>query len=165
MRGGRRRMLTPKTAFHEVFSLHRFLPFLPSARLNLNEEKLPTSMMPIEATSGAFMFLSAHEFGKLKGFDEDYFLHVEDLDLCLRFARMGGKIWFEPAIEVFHQGSTSDVSSNFIERHKAVGFSKYFRKNFADELPAFVFIVLDMAIWLRFAIRSARFYIKEKLAR
>jgi GT2 family glycosyltransferase len=36
-------------------------------------------------------------------FDEDFFLYEEDVDLCLRLRRAGGRILFLPAAEVVHQ--------------------------------------------------------------
>jgi len=145
-RGCRRALLTPKTAFIEALHLHRLFP---RERLNFNEEPVPIAITPIPAISGAFMFLHRDDFWKINGFDEDYFLHVEDLDLCLRFRRAGGQIYFAPDIAVTHIGGTSKATKAFIEKHKARGFIHYFQKNFSGEYPAPLLWALYGAVWAR----------------
>jgi GT2 family glycosyltransferase len=151
-RGCRRALLTPTTALIEAFHLH---PFFPKARLNFNNEPIPTSITPMPAISGAFMFLPREDFWKINGFDEGYFLHVEDLDLCLRFRRVGGEIYFVPDIVVTHLGGTSKVTTAFIERHKAHGFIRYFRQNFSATCPTPVLWMLNLAVWARTWLKIA----------
>lgn len=144
-RGSRRALLSPTTAFIEA--LH--LGFLfPKARLNFNHESVPQVLTPVPAISGSFMFLPCDDFWNIKGFDEDYFLHVEDLDLCFAFRKAGGEIYFAPDIIVTHVGGTSNVTSAFIEKNKARGFIRYFHKNF-DDYPVLMLWALDAAVWVR----------------
>lgn len=145
-RGCRRALLTPKTALIEALQLYRFFP---RERLNYHEEPVPESIAPVPAISGAFMFLPKADFWQINGFDEGYFLHVEDLDLCLRFRRAGGEIYFAPDIVVTHIGGTSKATSAFIERHKAAGFHRYFAKNFAQTHSPLLLGLLNLAIDLR----------------
>ncbi|NOT36722.1 MAG: bifunctional riboflavin kinase/FAD synthetase [Saprospiraceae bacterium] len=55
-------------------------------------------------SSGASMLINAAMFKSIGGFDVDYFAHQEEVDLCWRIQRAGGKIWFEPRSEVYHLG-------------------------------------------------------------
>lgn len=162
-RGCRREFLTPETALVELFQLHRFIPGLK--RLNLHTMPLPSEMTGIPAISGACMFLHHEDYWKINGFDEDYFLHVEDLDLCLRFGRMGGKIWFVPDIEILHHGHTSDAPSAFVERHKTQSFILYFHKNFSATSPAFLLALIDAGAWARFYARQAKTMLQRLWAR
>jgi GT2 family glycosyltransferase len=127
-RGCRRNLLTPRTAVGEMLRLDRLVPAWP--RLNLNDEPLPHEIGEVPAISGAFMFLHRADLARIGGFDPDYFLHAEDLDLCLRFRRAGGRIYFVPDVEVLHHGGTSEVASGFVEGCKAESFALYFRKHF-----------------------------------
>ena len=68
------------------------------------------------------------DFDAVNGFDEGYFLHVEDVDLCWRVRRQGGLVLFHPKAEVIHLGHTSKVSPLRVEFHKGVGLARYFRK-------------------------------------
>lgn len=149
-RGCRRALLTPATAFIEAFHLG-FL--FPKARLNFNHIPIPDALTILPAISGAFMFLPIDDFWGIGGFDEDYFLHVEDLDLCFRFRKAGGVIYFAPDVVVTHVGGTSNVTSTFIEMNKTRGFMRYFHKNFGD-YPVLVLWLLDGAIWIRFKLKE-----------
>jgi N-acetylglucosaminyl-diphospho-decaprenol L-rhamnosyltransferase len=58
--------------------------------------------------SGAFMLVRAVAFESVGGFDEAYFMYVEDLDLCWRLGRAGWRVRYEPSAEVTHvQGHSS----------------------------------------------------------
>jgi GT2 family glycosyltransferase len=145
-RGARRGLLTPTTALVEALHLGSLFP---RTRLERGAAPVGAALAPMPAISGACMFLPAEDFRAIGGFDEDYFLHVEDLDFCLRFRRAGGGIFFAPDVTVTHLGGTSAASTAFIERHKARGFQRYFRKNFAGRTPAPVLWALDAAVWAR----------------
>ncbi len=55
-------------------------------------------------SSGAAMLVNSKMFLAIGGFDEDYFAHQEEVDLCWRIQRAGGKIWYEPKAQVYHVG-------------------------------------------------------------
>ena len=63
----------------------------------------------MDAVSGALMYLSRAGFERLGGFDEGYFLHVEDLDLCRRAEADGGSVIYTPLASALHHGATSDA--------------------------------------------------------
>jgi len=150
--GSRRQLLTPVSALVEALRLHRLFPGL---RLNLHRTPLPPEITPVPAISGACMFLRRDAYWRIGGFDEGYFLHVEDLDLCLRFRRAGGEILFAPDVVVRHVGGTSGAPKAFVERHKARSFRRYFRQNFAA-LPRPVHWALDAAIAAQLSLRLLR---------
>lgn len=54
--------------------------------------------------TGACMFVRSNVYHELKGFDEDYFAHMEEIDLCWRMKNTGYKIYAVPASSVFHVG-------------------------------------------------------------
>ena len=149
-RGCRRELLTPTTALVEALHLHRLFPKL---RLNRHEEQVPTTLTPMPAISGAFMFLPRNDFDGIGGFDEGYFLHVEDLDICFRFRKNGGEIYFAPDVVVTHIGGTSEATSAFVERHKARGFVRYFHTHFRQSHPLILLWCLDIAVWMRYLLR------------
>lgn len=148
--GCRRALLTPLTAFVETFGLSKFFP---KYRLNYNNDPLPKEKVLMPAISGAFMYLVKEDFNHVHGFDEGYFLHVEDLDLCLRFTRHGGEVYFMPHLVVTHIGATSDTSSEFIEKQKAISFSHYFHENFASTCPYILLWAMDIMIWARYVLK------------
>src|SRR5690606_32157612 len=120
-RGGRRKLLTPKTALVEALCLHRLSKRF--GRLNNHEDAMPEETHEVEAISGAFMCIRKNDYQKLGGLDEGYFLHVEDLDMCMRVRKAGGRIICVPKVQVTHMLSTSgEATSQRIEWYKTKGF-------------------------------------------
>ncbi|MDP2386555.1 MAG: glycosyltransferase family 2 protein [Bacteroidota bacterium] len=54
--------------------------------------------------TGACMFVRANVYQGLNGFDEDYFAHMEEIDLCWRMKNTGYRIYVVPSSTVFHVG-------------------------------------------------------------
>lgn len=55
-------------------------------------------------STGACMFVKGEVFHNLGGFDEDYFAHMEEIDLCWRMQIKAYKIYFSPKSTVYHLG-------------------------------------------------------------
>lgn len=67
--------------------------------------------------SGACMFIKAQAFFKAGGFDDDFFAHMEEIDLCWRLKRLGYKIFVVPVSVVYHLGGgTLQYQSTFKTR-------------------------------------------------
>jgi len=97
-------------------------------RWTLEREPPPEGPVRVGAVSGAFFLMRTEDFQALGGFDEGYFIHVEDVDLCRRAVEAGGSVTYVPAAGALHYGSTSDVPSAFVTVHKAKSLARYFRK-------------------------------------
>ena len=54
--------------------------------------------------SGAVLFIRAAEYHAAGGLDEDFFAHMEEIDLCWRLKNRGFKVYFHPQSLVFHVG-------------------------------------------------------------
>ena len=54
--------------------------------------------------TGACLFIRSEIFRKAGGLDEDFFAHMEEIDLCWRMKNMGHKIMYSPRSSVFHVG-------------------------------------------------------------
>ncbi len=62
----------------------------------------------IESCMGAFMFARKSVLLQVEGFDEDFFMYGEDLDLCWRVKELGFKVWYYPQTTITHyKGSSS----------------------------------------------------------
>jgi len=92
------------------------------------KEALPTQPEATPVVSGALMAMRMDTFRLLSGFDEGYFLHVEDIDICRRTRALGGSVTFVPDASAVHVGSTSRVSRFSVEWNKARGLVRYFMK-------------------------------------
>lgn len=135
-RGSRRNLATPLTCLIEGLGLYCLSRPLRRWRLNLTDCPLPKQIAPVPAISGAFMLMPESTFRLLRGMDERYFLHVEDLDFCYRLAEAGGTAWFEPRRSCVHLKGTSDMPKLFVEFHKARGLQRYFTTHFVRRQSA-----------------------------
>ena len=81
-----------------------------------------------EYITGCFHLYKTKDFIKLKGFDERYFLYMEDVDICKKIDALGKKKLYFPQEEIVHvlkQGSSKNL--NLFFRHTSSAF-KYFLK-------------------------------------
>ena len=77
---------------------------------------------------GCFMLFKTEDFKILNGFDERYFLYMEDADLCRKIDRSGKKIMYFPEVNIIHQhqkGSFKSLKLFFYHISSAI---KYFLK-------------------------------------
>lgn len=127
-RGARRGEITPVTTLLTLSKLSATLP--PLRRFEIHREGEPPPPYPVDTPtiSGACFYMSAADFHVLGGFDEGYFLHVEDVDLCWRARKAGGSVLFQPDARIVHVGSTSKENPLVVEWHKGKGLVRYFLK-------------------------------------
>ncbi len=57
--------------------------------------------------TGAALMIRANVFKESGGLDNDFFAHMEEIDLCWRLKNRGYKIFVEPASVVFHLGGAT----------------------------------------------------------
>jgi len=62
--------------------------------------------------TGACLFIRASLFKKLGGLDEDYFAHMEEIDLCWKLKRDGSEVYCHGDSHVFHVGGGTLDASN-----------------------------------------------------
>jgi GT2 family glycosyltransferase len=87
-----------------------------------------TSSFYAEYVAGCFHLYKTADFVKLNGFDERYFLYMEDVDICKKIDFIGKKKLYHPKEEIKHvlkQGSSK--SAKLLLRH-SLSAVKYFLK-------------------------------------
>ena len=98
----RRGFPTPWASFTKLFGLAHFFP---NSRLfaRYNLTYLPVDgTYEVDALGGAFMMLSREAYKVTQGFDEDYFMYGEDIDLCYRAKKAGLKIYYVHETATIH---------------------------------------------------------------
>ena len=68
--------------------------------------------IPVFWATGACLFIRNEVFKKLSGFDDRYFAHQEEIDLCWRAQRMGYQVWYTSKSKVFHLGGSTLSNAN-----------------------------------------------------
>ena len=67
---------------------------------------------PVFWSSGACMLIRKNVFDDMNGFDEEFFAHMEEIDLCWRMHNAGYKVYYEPTSVVYHIGGGTLASGN-----------------------------------------------------
>jgi len=67
----------------------------------------------VDWASGAAMFIKKDLFEQLNGFDEDFEMHMEEIDLCWRARNVGIEVMYCPESVVYHLGGGSLSQGSF----------------------------------------------------
>jgi O-antigen biosynthesis protein len=140
--GCRRGFPTPQAAFYHFAGFSRLFP--KSKRFgHYNLTYLdPDSSYEVDAISGSFMFLRHTLFESIGGFDEQFFMYGEDLDLCRRIKDAGFKIWYFPEMRVIHlkgKSSAKRLLRSRIAFYEAMFlFSKKYQRQHSAYIPGWV---------------------------
>src|ERR1044071_7927501 len=68
--------------------------------------------LPVFWATGACLMIRSKLFHELGGFDEDFFAHMEEIDLCWRLKRRGHKIYYCGSSTVYHLGGGTLAAGN-----------------------------------------------------
>lgn len=101
-----------------------------------------SNVTEVDVVTGAFLFGTKEFLNKIGGFDERFFFYNEETDLCLRFKKLGGKIYYFPESAIIHlKGGTAN--DNFEQRYKNEHYStiKYYQRHFSG--GKFLFIIIS----------------------
>jgi N-acetylglucosaminyl-diphospho-decaprenol L-rhamnosyltransferase len=120
----------------------------------VNAKNIPDHVIDAEAVSGAVMLMSSRVFEALHGFDEKYFLHCEDLDLCRRVRDGGWRVLLAGDVRVPHgKGGSSRHRPVFVSYHKHRGMWRWFRKFDPAAQKPYIAAVVWLGIWARFLLK------------
>jgi len=112
----------------------------------------------VEAVSGALMLMPRVVFDRIGGFDEGYFLHCEDLDLCRRVRDAGLRVICANDVRVVHvKGSSSRSRPFFVARHKHRGMWRWFVKFDSAARNPLLRVLVWCGLWMHFALLTPRY--------
>ncbi len=120
----------------------------------------------VDAVSGALMLVSRAAFVAVRGFDEGYFLHFEDLDLCRRLRQAGWRIVLDGEVWVVHgKGGSSQHRPVFVTWHKYRGLLRYLQQHdpVARRWPQRGLLLT--LVWGHFLLHLPILFLRGRLAR
>jgi GT2 family glycosyltransferase len=86
--------------------------------------------LEVDSVIGAGMMLRQEAFSRVGFFDEDYFLYLDESDLCFRLKRAGWRCFHLPNLQIYHVGGGAKKKVRpeaTIEYYRSL--YKFFRKN------------------------------------
>jgi len=147
----------PWTSFTKVMGLSTLFPKSKLfARYNLtylNENQT----YEVDAVSGAFLMMSKKAYETIGGFDPQFFMYGEDLDLCYRAQKSGFKVYYVHSTEIIHYKGESTRRSSIDETKVFYDAMHLFvRKHFSSSF--IIESILQTAIIFRKLIAFANVY-------
>lgn len=107
--------------------------------------------------SGACVLIRRTAFEEIGGFDPDFFMYFEDVDLGYRLGRHGYRNVYEPAAVVTHTGAhstTSDSGAMIAAHHESA--RRFLNKKYSGPLLWPVRVVLTIGLRVRSALIRRR---------
>lgn len=111
-------------------------------------------ILKVDWILGAAIFIKAELFKSINGFDKDYFMFFEEVDLCKRVSNKGFKIIYYPEYSIHHIGSVSgkkDYTLYTIRTYssKYIYISKHYKSFYKFLMKSMLYIQLfsQIIIW------------------
>jgi GT2 family glycosyltransferase len=110
----------------------------------------PDTPAKVQAVSATALFMTKKVFNSVGGFDERFFLYLEDIDLCLRLGAQDVAIWYLPTLKIQHSlGASSSESRVRSIYYHHLSMLIYFKKHFPrNHVRNFILMVLLTAGFL-----------------
>jgi GT2 family glycosyltransferase len=115
---------------------------------------------PVDVLSGAFMLMRKSVLDKTGGFDEQFFMYAEDIDLSYRVQKAGYINYYVADTTIIHfKGESTRKDSNYVKLfYKAM--DQFMRKHISTSPLALLF--MKMAVWFRSRITSLAYLFPQK---
>lgn len=143
----RRGFPTPWNSFCKLFGLQDTFPNVKFfAGYNLTY-KSTDETYPVDSVIGAFMFCRASVIKELNGFDEDFFMYGEDIDLCLRAKKLGFENFYFHETTIIHYKGESTKRSQIDElKHFYEAMKIYVHKHHSESATFLLFLKLGIEL-------------------
>ncbi|MDD5031952.1 MAG: glycosyltransferase family 2 protein [Patescibacteria group bacterium] len=87
-------------------------------------------ILPVDWVSGAALFIRKNVFQKISGFDENFFMYFEDIDLCKRVRDINYEVAVLPSISVVHLGGKSLKDNKTRKKYYYFSQDYFYKKHY-----------------------------------
>ena len=111
----------------------------------------------VDAVNGAFMLMRRDALDAVGLFDEGYWMYMEDLDLCYRFAQAGWLTWYDPSVTVVHikAGTSGTWRKPRINYAFHYGMLRFYRMHYAPRSNPLLNVAVYAGITVKFLVSLA----------
>jgi N-acetylglucosaminyl-diphospho-decaprenol L-rhamnosyltransferase len=113
----------------------------------------------VDWVSGAAMMVRRQAFAEVGGFDEGFFMYVEDVDLCARMSRAGWRAVYYPFAEMIHHvaGSSRRTPYTMI-RHHHMSHMRFAVKQASTPAALLLLPVILLGLFVRMVLAWANLF-------
>jgi N-acetylglucosaminyl-diphospho-decaprenol L-rhamnosyltransferase len=156
LRESKRGFPYPVTSFFKMTGLARLFPrskiFSSYYMGHLDEDRIEA----VEVLSGAFMMVKKNVLNKTGGFDEQFFMYAEDIDLSYRIVKTGFKNYYLPSTTIIHfKGESTQKDFQYVKMFYSA-MQLFMKKHFSDKGFSFRLYMLTLGLRLRQALSFMR---------
>ncbi|HNX10814.1 MAG TPA: glycosyltransferase family 2 protein [bacterium] len=94
------------------------------------QPKLKLKPEEIDWVSGAALLIKKTVFDEVKGWDEKFFMYLEDTDLCWRVKKLGYAVSLCPEATIIHFGGQSFSDNKIKRKYYFLSQNYFFRKHY-----------------------------------
>ena len=135
--------------FNTTKKIKDFAIIGPAIQDQKNSEKKIETLTEVDSVKGFAMFLNLEQFKDVGFFDDNFFIYLEEIDLCKRLKKKKKKIYLDPNILINHQGGSS--------HEEQYNFEMELSRNWHWMWSIFYFTKKHQGFWY------ALFYVLDKL--
>lgn len=145
---------SPSASFYKLFGFAAIFPNSKTFAKYYQGHLPETAISSVEVLSGAFMMIRADALKKVNGFDEDFFMYGEDIDLSFRIQKAGYKNYYLGNTVITHlKGGSTTYNARYVKDFYDA-MKLFVRKHYADR-PVFYRSFLNAGISIRKLIAFA----------
>lgn len=97
-------------------------------------KKIPSIPFSTDWVSGGAFIMQKKVFDEVGGFDENFFMYWEDVDLCRRVRQAGYSVIMDPTARVTHSRGGSNLDSSTKARMYRESADRYFKKHYSSTI-------------------------------
>lgn len=143
----RRSFPTPWNSFCKLFGLQNIFPkskLFSKYNLTYLDEN---QTYEVDALIGAFIFTKKSILDEINGFDEEYFMYGEDLDLCFKIKEKNYNIYYFHETSIIHFKGESTKRSNINEvKHFYDAMQIFVKKHYSHSFIFLLFLKYGIKI-------------------
>ena len=151
----KRNVPSPLTSFRRLFGIK-----LGNVQNYYADHISEKDMKPVDILVGAFMWIRKEDYVSVAGFDEDYFMYGEDIDLSYKIRKKGLENYYIGTVPVLHyKGESTDRNAVYIKRFYGA-MRLFYKKHFSSNW--FLDFVVSAGIYFTSFIQSLKRHQVEK---
>jgi GT2 family glycosyltransferase len=162
LKESKRAFPSPMTSLYKLSGLARLFPRSPIfakyylGNLDENENH------EVDVLAGAFMLIPKKILNIVGGFDEDFFMYGEDIDLSFRIQKAGfANIYFAQSSIIHFKGESTKKGSVKYVRMFYKAMRIFVRKHYANAKAGLFIFLIDIAIFFRGALSVIRAFFRS----
>jgi GT2 family glycosyltransferase len=135
---------TYQRSFGEFYTLKNVFVLLFGGEKQELKRFSPDTTKQVDWVSGGFLLVKKEVFEQVGGYNEAYFMYIEDMDLCFSVKKRGYEVWFTPDAVVGHVGQGSS-NRTFAIVHIYKGLQIFYKQ----QQSRVEYYIVKVLLWLK----------------